>query len=45
MIASRLRSLAAPAVFLLSIAIALWNDDAAKLSWIALAPLLLARSG
>jgi uncharacterized membrane protein len=42
--ASRLRSLAAPAVLLLSIAIALWNDDAAKLSWIALAPLLLARS-
>lgn len=42
--ASRLRMLAAPAVFLLSIAIAFWNDDAAKFSWIALAPLLLAPS-
>jgi len=43
--AGRLRSLAAPTVFLVSIAITLWNDDAAKLSWIALAPLLLAHSG
>ena len=42
--ASRLRTLAAPAVFLLSVGIALWNDDAAKLSWIALAPLLFASS-
>lgn len=42
---SRLRSLAAPAVFLASIGIALWNDDAAKLSWIALAPLLLVGAG
>lgn len=43
--ANRLRSLAAPTVFLVSIAITLWNDDAAKLSWIVLAPLLLAHSG
>jgi len=41
---SRLRTLAPPAVFLLSVGIAFWNDDAAKLSWIALAPLLLTRS-
>lgn len=43
--ASRLRTLAAPAVFLVSIGVALWNDDAAKLSWIALAPLLLVGAG
>lgn len=42
---SRLHSLAAPAVFLASIGIAFWNDDAAKLSWIALAPLLLVGAG
>jgi uncharacterized membrane protein len=43
--ASRLRTLAPPAVFLLSIAIALWNEDAAMLSWMTLAPLLLVRPG
>lgn len=40
--ANRLRTLVAPAVFLASVGIALWNDDAARLSWIALAPIVFA---